>query len=161
EPRDAALEDAAAAYTDAVSKLEPLLKEADDYYRQEDYKDDKMAKGRALHPRLIAAWDAFASADQGLRANVETIDDKRSLERLAAIEKQEGRKARFHVEALMIQAKRLARTLDAEKPDLAAITPALNEYEATAKALEALPAEEAKLGSFFVGSAKSFLTSAK
>ena len=64
EPRDAALEAAASAYAEAVSKLEPLLKEADDYYQQENYKDDKMAKGKALHPRLVAAWDAFASADK-------------------------------------------------------------------------------------------------
>jgi hypothetical protein len=161
EPRDTALEAAASTYADAASKLEPLLQEADDYYRQENYKDDKMAKGRALHPRLIAAWDAFASADRALRGNVETINDKRSLERLTAIEQKEGRKARYHVEALMIQAKRLARALDAEKPDLAAITPALNEYEATVKALEGLPADEVKLGSFFMGNAKTFLTSAK
>jgi hypothetical protein len=161
EPRDAALEAAASAYADAVSKLEPLLNEADDYYKQENYKDDKMAKGRALHPRLIAAWDAFASADKALRSNVETINDRRSAERLAAIEAKEGRKARYHVEALMIQAKRLARALDAEKPDLAAITPALNEYEASVKALEGLPADDAKLGSSFVGNAKTFLTSAK
>ena len=64
EPRDAELEAAASAYAEAVTKLEPLLKEADDYYAQENYKDDKMAKGKALHPRLVAAWDAFASADQ-------------------------------------------------------------------------------------------------
>ena len=32
EPRDAALEAAASAYVEAVSKLEPLLKETDDYY---------------------------------------------------------------------------------------------------------------------------------
>ncbi len=65
EPRDAELEAAASAYADAVSKLEPLLKEADDYYKQEDYKDDRMAKGRAMHPRLVAAWDAFAERRQG------------------------------------------------------------------------------------------------
>jgi hypothetical protein len=45
EPHDAALEAAATAYVDAVSKLEPLLKEADDYYSAENYKDDKMATG--------------------------------------------------------------------------------------------------------------------
>ena len=50
EPHDAALEAAASAYAKAVAKLEPLLKEADDYYTQENYKDDKMAKGRALRP---------------------------------------------------------------------------------------------------------------
>src|SRR5918999_5138468 len=68
EPRDADLEAAASSYAEAVTKLEPLLKEADDYYSQENYKDDKMAKGRALHPRLVAAWDAFAAADRKLRS---------------------------------------------------------------------------------------------
>jgi len=98
EPHDTALETAATAYADAVSKLEPLLKETDDYYSQENYKDDKMAKGKALHPRLVAAWDAFASADQKLRGEVEAINDRRALEKLAEIEKSEGRKTRYYVE---------------------------------------------------------------
>jgi hypothetical protein len=161
EPRDGELEAAASAYAAAVSALEPLLKEADDYYRQEDYKDDRMAKGRALHPRLVAAWDAFARADKSLRANVEAINDRRAAERLAAIEQKEGRKARYHVEALMIQAKRVLRSQDADRPDMAAIGAALNDYESAVKALEGLPADDVKIGSFFVGSAKSFLTSAK
>jgi hypothetical protein len=160
EPRDAELEVAASAYADAVGKLEPLLQEADDYYKQEDYKDDKMAKGRALHPRLIAAWDAFAGADQALRTGVDTINDRRALERVAAIEKSEGRTARYHVEVLMIQAKRIARASDQAKPDAAAITAALAEYEATVKALDGLAAE-AKLDSFFISGAKSYLSSAK
>src|ERR1700749_1267504 len=45
EPHEAALKAAATAYAEAVGKLEPLLKEADDYYSQQDYKDDQMAKG--------------------------------------------------------------------------------------------------------------------
>jgi hypothetical protein len=165
EPRDAALEAAASAYVEAVSRLEPLLKETDDYYKQEDYKDDRMARGRALHPRLVAAWDAFASADKALRGGVEAINDRRAVERLAAIEASEGRKARYHVEALMIHAKRVVRAQDTAKPDVAAITQTLNDYESSVKALEALPADEArngeKIGSFFIGNARSFLTTAK
>jgi len=161
EPRDAALEAAASAYVEAVSKLEPMLKDADDYYTQENYKDDKMARGRALHPVLVAAWDAFASADKALRGGVEAINDKRAAEKLAEIERSEGRKARYHVEALMIQAKRVLRAQDAAAPDVAKVTEALNEYESTVKALEQLPADDAKIGSFFTGNAKSFLTTAK
>jgi hypothetical protein len=163
EPRDAELEAAAAAYADAVSKLEPLLKEADDYYDQENYKDDKMAKGKALHPRLVAAWDAFANADKALRSGVETINDRRALERLAEIEKSEGRKARYQVEALMIQAKRVMRAEDTEKPDIAAITQALNEYEEAVKAAEQFSGggSDGKIGSIFISNAKSFLTTAK
>jgi hypothetical protein len=163
EPRDAELEAAASAYAEAVATLEPLLQEADDYYSQQNYKDDRMARGRALHPRLVAAWDAFASADQKLRSGVETINDKRAAERLAEIERSEGRKARYHVEALMIHAKRVLRTQDTAKPDLAAITQALNEYESIVKATEQLSGADgdAKIGSMFIGSAKSFLTTAK
>ena len=150
-------------YDTSDSKLEPLLKEADDYYTQENYKDDKMAKGKAMHPRLVAAWDAFAKADKDLRKNVEAINDKRALQRLAAIEQSEGRKARYHVEALMIQAKRVLRAQTADKPDLAALTQALNDYETATKDLEnAANADDGKkIGSMFTSSAKSYLTSAK
>jgi hypothetical protein len=163
EPRDAALEAAGSAYVTAVTTLGPLLKEADDYYTQENYKDDKMAKGRALHPRLVAAWDAFASADKNLRAGVEAINDKRKAEELAAIEAKEGRKARYYVEALMIQAKRVLRTQDTDKPDIATITQALNEYEGTVKATEEASGANgnAKIGSMFMSNAKSFLVTAK
>ena len=150
EPHDADLETAASAYAEAVGKLEPLLKEADDYYSQENCKDDRMAKGKALHPRLIAAWDAFASADQKLRSGVEAINDKRSLEKLAAIEKDEGRKARYHVEALMIQAKRVVRAVDTDKPDLTAITQALNDYESLAEGSEQFSGSgDGKIGSAY------------
>jgi len=162
EPRDEGLEAAASAYAEAVGKLEPLLKEADDYYTQEDYKDDKMAKGKALHPRLVAAWDAFAAADQKLRAGVDAINDKRALERLAEIEAKDGRKTRYHVEAMMIHAKRVLRAENADKPDLAAITQAIGEYEGLVKAAEQLPADSGpKIGSMFISNAKSFLATAK
>ena len=162
-PHDADLEAAASAYVEAVSGLEPLLKEADDYYSAENYKDDRMAKGKALHPRLVAAWDAFASADRKLRAEVEAINDKRALEKLAAIEQSEGRKARYYVQALMIDAKRVLRANDTAKPDLAAITQALNAYEDTVKAAEQASGAGGgpKIGSIFMSSAKSFLVSAK
>ncbi len=161
EPRDAALEAAASAYAEAVSALAPLLKEADDYYTQENYKDDKMAKGKALHPRLVAAWDAFANADAKLRDNVEAINDRRAAERLAEIERSEGRQARYHVEAMMIQAKRLMRAEGKEQPDLATITQALNDYEAVVKAAEPFAGGDGKIGSMFMSNAKSFLTTAK
>ena len=165
EPHDAALEAAGTAYADAVGKLEPLLKEADDYYTAENYKDDKMAKGKALHPRLVAAWDAFAGADKALRTEVEAINDRRALEKLAAIEQSEGKQARYYVEALMIQAKRVLRAQDSAKPDLPALTQAIAEYEATVGGAEQFAgsggAGGAKIGSFFISNAKSYLVTAK
>jgi len=162
EPRDAALEAAASAYADAVSKLEPLLKEADDYYKQENYKDDKMAKGRALHPRLVAAWNAFADADKGLRNGVEAINDRRAAERLAEVEQKEGRQARYHVQALMIHAKRVMRAETADKPDAAEIAKAIGELEELVKGAEQFSGNsDGKIGSMFMSSTKSFLVTAK
>lgn len=163
EPHDAELESAASAYVAAVGALEPLLKEADDYYTQEDYKDDKMAKGKALHPRLVAAWTAFASADTKLRDGIDVIQDKMAADRLAEIESAEGRKDRYHIQALMIRAKHLMRVQSADKPDLPKIKDALADYEAIAKASEdyASANTDSKIGSSFIDSAKSFLTTAK
>jgi hypothetical protein len=163
EPHDAALEAAATAFAEAAGKLEPLLKEADDYYTQENYKDDKMAKGRVLHPRLVAAWDAFARADRALRGEVEAINDKRALEKLAEIEKSEGRKARYYVEALMIHAKRVLRAQNTAKPDLAAIRQALDAYEEAIKGAEQASGAGGgpKIGSLFLSNAKSYLVTAK
>ncbi len=154
---------AATGYADAVGALAPLLKEADDYYSQQDYKDDRMAKGKALHPRLIAAWEAFASADRKLRDEVKAINDKRALEKLAAIEQSEGKKTRYYVEALMIDAKRVLRVQDTAKPDLAALTQALNKYEETVKAAEQASnaGGSPKIGSIFMSNAKAYLVTAK
>jgi hypothetical protein len=160
EPRDAGLEAAASAYADAVSKLEPLLKEADDYYERQDYKDDGMAKGKAMHPRLIAAWDAFAAADTALRNGVEVINDRRAAERLAEIEQKEGRKAGYHVHALMIHAKRVLRAETSEKPDVAAIAKAVTEFEDLVKGAEEFSGN-GMIGSSLISNAKSFLVTSK
>jgi hypothetical protein len=163
EPHDTALEAAGTAFAETVSALEPLLKEADDYYEQQNYKDDRMAKGKALHPRLVAAWNAFAAADRRLRAEVEAINDRQALAKLAEIEQKEGRSSRYYVEALMIDAKRVLRMETADKPDMAAVDKALGDYEATVKAAEqATPAGNGpKIGSMFMSNAKSYLVTAK
>ncbi|HSI39776.1 MAG TPA: YiiG family protein [Xanthobacteraceae bacterium] len=163
EPHDAELEDAASAFVAAVVALEPLLKEADDYYEQENYKDDKMAKGKALHPRLVAAWEAFAAADVRLRRGIDVIQERRAAENLAEIERTEGRKERYYIEALMMRAKRVLRTQNATPPDLASITEALAEYEAITKATDDYAAANAdsKIGSSFISDAKAFLVTSK
>ncbi len=162
EPHDAALEADAFAYAEAVGKLEPLLKEADDYYSQQDYEDDRMRKGKALHPRLIAAWNAFATADRALSGAVEVIQDKRAAAKLAEIEKTEGRKAHYYAQATMIQAKRLLRTENTARSDLAAIRQVLNDYEAAVKGAEQYSGSgRDKIGSIFISNAKSYLITAK
>ena len=164
EPHDAALEGAGSDYLKSVQALYPLLKEADDYYEQENYKDDKMAKGKALHPRLVAAWSDFEKADSKLRGSIDTLSDKIAVEELAEIEKSEGRKGRYHIQALMIKAKQVLRDENAEgAPDVAKITASLAVYEDAVKAAEQYAGanKDSGIGSSFIGSAKSFLVTSK
>lgn len=162
EPRDATLEAAATAYVNAVTTLGPLLKEADDYYTQENYKDDKMAKGKAMHPKLVAAWGAFSVADKMLRANVDVINDRRKLEQLKEIEAKEGKKTRYYVEMIMIDAKRVLRAQDTEKPDIDDVTKAVNDLEASVKGFEeANAADGGKVNSMFTSNVKSVLVTSK
>ena len=164
-PPNPDLEKAGADYASSVGALETLLKEADDYYQQGNYKDDKMAKGKAMHPKLVAAWSAFNAADLRLNDIVDRLNDQVQLERLAAIEKQEGRKARYFTMDLMLKAKTLTRVegQDQKAIDVAKTADAIAAYEATVKALEqyseANPTDKA--GSTFIGAAKSFLTTSK
>jgi len=163
EPHEPELEALAAAYVETIVKLEPLLKEADDYYEQQDYKDDHMAKGKALHPRLIAAWDAFAAADAKLRAEVDAIQDKSAQAKLAEIEQTEGRKAHFYREAVMQRAKALLRAEKVATPDMEKVNAALAGYDAIVTETDRLAADdkEGGLGSMFVNAAKEYLKSAK
>jgi hypothetical protein len=48
---DAAMRD----YIAANAALGPILNEASAYYERKDYKDDKMAGGKALHAKIVAA----------------------------------------------------------------------------------------------------------
>ena len=163
EPRDAELEAAASAYVEAVAKLEPLLKEADDYYTQENYKDDRMAKGKALHPRLVAAWDAFASADKALRGGVEAINDKRAAERLAEIEQQRRPQGALPCRGAddpgQARAARGGRRQARHRRDHAGAERVRERASRRSKSFRRR--RRRKIGSFFIGNAKSFLTTAK
>lgn len=166
EPHDSALEEAGAGYVAAVTALEPLLKTADDYYSQGDYKDDKLAKGKQMHPALVAAFATFVKADKALRTKVEELNDFLQADQLAAIEKSEGRSAKFLIFNLMQTAKALMNAesdADVRKLDAANIIAKLGPYEAAVKELEDYAAahKEARIDSFLMSNAKTFLTSAK
>ena len=162
-PAYPALDETVKRYIAAYEVLAPLVTEADGYYERKDYMSDKMAGGKALHAKLAPAAQAFLTERKALERDMEAVKSDLDRRQLAAIEQSEGRKARYHVQALMIHAKRVLRAQDAEKPDLAALTQALNEYEAVVKAAEQASGADggAKIGSMFISNAKSFLTTGK
>ena len=133
-PHLADLEQAGAAYVTALTQLAPLLEEAAQYYEQKDYKDDGMAKGKELHPKLVAAFAAFRKADKQLNVVVDRYQRKLDETALAEIERREGRKLAWHVRRVILRAKALVElTAWPDKLDQDAFGAALDKYdEATA-----------------------------
>jgi hypothetical protein len=165
-PAHAELERLSAAYVTAVQILEPLLKEADDYYEQENYRDDKFVKGKQMHGQLLAAWDIFAKADTALRDAVARIGDERQTAELARIEKAEGRTARFHVMNTFLKAKALVAAetnVDMREMDLAKVQELLAAYQTAVKDLEqfAEGQQAGQIDSFFISGAKEVLVTGK
>ena len=100
---DAAMRD----YIAANAALGPILTEANGYYERADYKVDRMAEGKALHAKIVAAAGPFLAARAKVDALIRDAKDKVDLERLASIEKEEGRSPRWHVANVMLRAQRV------------------------------------------------------
>jgi serine/threonine protein kinase len=138
-PEDAELETMAAEYAAALTALAPLISEAERYYEQADYRDDGMARGRALHPQLLAAFDRFAAAHTPFFQRVRQLENQRDDEMLAALEAQPANQRRYLVELVRVRGARIVDMtyrigLDSSRRytgvEAAEITAAVNELEA-------------------------------
>ncbi len=70
-PPDAALAEAGRGYVLALRSMTSALHDAYPYYRDHDWRDDGMARGRAMHPLLLQRYDTFARAHDALADYVE------------------------------------------------------------------------------------------
>jgi len=100
-PQVADVEAAAAAYETSLKKLEPILVEAERYYRQNDYKDDAFAKGLALHPQILAGYEAFFAARGSLHDAIDKYNKEILVRSVARIEKEEGKSLHYYSRKVM------------------------------------------------------------
>ncbi|HEX4336174.1 MAG TPA: DUF3829 domain-containing protein [Polyangiaceae bacterium] len=108
---------AAEAYRAAANKLNPLVEAANKYYQQNDYKDDKFARGKAMHAPLVAAFAEFDAADKALSDKVTVMNDALGQRRLAALAKDPKRKIQYLVEQSLADAKKLLPVAAVKKLD--------------------------------------------
>src|SRR4029079_9227481 len=106
-PKDAKLEAAGDEFAKTVMELDGLIDEVFVYYDQKNFKDDKFAKGKAMHPRLMAAFSAFSKADTGLHQTLVGITKPLAQRALARIEREEGKKFRYHRKHVLLTAREL------------------------------------------------------
>ena len=111
-PRDAKLEAAGDEFAKSVTELDALIDEVFTYYENKNFKDDKFAKGKAIHPKLMTAFTNFSKADNGLHATLDGITKPLAQRALARIERDEGRKFRYHRKHVLLTARELVEAGD-------------------------------------------------
>jgi hypothetical protein len=140
-PRDGKLEAAGDEFAKTVMDLDLLIDEVFTYYENKNYKDDKFAKGKAMHPRLMAAFSAFSKADTGLHSTLDAITKPLAQRGLARIEREEGKKHRFHRKNVLLTARELVEAGDPvgedDDIDFALYTASFNAFDAALTELEA------------------------
>lgn len=144
---DAAMKDYIAAY----SALAPVINEANGYYERQDYKVDKMAEGKALHQRIVAAAGPYLRERDRVDELFAREKKQADLLQLNAIEQAEGRKARWHVRNVMNHARDIINLIpDNKKPvaDMKAFDASLAAFGAAVKEMDTYGA--ANPNSFFV-----------
>jgi hypothetical protein len=132
-PKDPKLEAAGDEFAKSVTELDALIGELFPYYETQKYKEDKLAKGKELHPKLVAAFAAFSKADASLHATVAGIGKPLAARTIARIEREDGRKFRFHRKRVLLAGRELvdAGDLSGDEDDIdaAAFKTALAEYD--------------------------------
>lgn len=115
----------------AIENVYAVFTEAQKYYAAEDYKDDKLAKGKALHLRMMAAAKEFDAAIGALEAGLSKAEDVRAAEDLKRFEGEKG--YAYWLRDYPIQAKRFLKA--AEKAES---QESLNQLAEAIKPLEAV-----------------------
>lgn len=134
------LEKAGDDYAAALATVAPLIDEAYEYYDEENYKDDAMAKGKEMHPKLTEAFKAYDAADATLRAELDVIQSQLDEKRLESIEKTEGKGYGYFATSVMLNAGKVAdqgNVIDLNEVDVEAFQKGLDALETSIDELDA------------------------
>ncbi|HLJ62657.1 MAG TPA: DUF3829 domain-containing protein [Stellaceae bacterium] len=136
-PRIGDLDQAVKHYATAIRAFIPLAPEVDNYYKQEDYKDDKWAKGKALDEKLAPLMAQIEIASGGIRKAVLRETNAIRDRELTQVEAKSGKGFEWHTLHYMIEARKtqeaFAAVMESDKPSAAefgkAIEPLQKAYD--------------------------------
>ena len=127
------LEAGATAWAEALVAARAVVDEAGEYYDGAKYAEDAMAQGKALHPRLVAAYDAFDDANSRLHEQVTAVKTQLAAAELERLRADPGQQERYHLRLMQFRGRELvelAFASDARGYDAAAFAAKLAEFEA-------------------------------
>lgn len=126
-------------YIKAYRELAPLITRAERYYERKDYRDDNAAEGRTLHAAMVPAARAFLAERAALDAQMRVYKKSLDARELAAVERREGRSARWQIRNIMTHARAVMDLMPSnEKPivDLKAFDAAVADYAAAIREMD-------------------------
>ena len=127
-----------ATYIVSIQKLGETMRAAREYYRDGKYKEDRLAKGKELHPQVVKAFEVYFDAEKGL----ETVLDKMEQEELTVLLEKAKGKYPVQYKALSLQktAKEMLNAADFSSGvvDTAALRGAAVLFERDSKQLQEL-----------------------
>ncbi len=132
---DLALHELAAA----AKEVAPVASEANGYYRRKDYLEDGMAKGKELHPKIVAVFTRLFDAADRLSAMLRQVNPKVQKQALAQVERKYGKKYYWQHKNVMIAAGDLVDvtpTSTGAPLDKPAFDTALKQFLAAVKGFE-------------------------
>lgn len=100
------LSEKAVGFKKAVEDLYPLMTEASQYYKRQDYKDDDMKKGRELHVKLMQGFSEYFTKKGELDAALSVIQDEVLITALKKA-KAEGRHIEYEVKTVLMVSDRI------------------------------------------------------
>jgi hypothetical protein len=143
-PRDSKLEAAGDEFAKTVTDLDAIIEEVFTYYENKNFKDDKFAKGKAIHPKLVTAFNAFSKADNNMHATLDGVTKPLSQRTLGRIERDEGKKFRWNRKNVLIEARELVEAGDPvgedDFIDFPLYNAAFGEFDAAVTGLQAFGA---------------------
>ncbi len=130
QPNMGVLDSATVAYAEALKKLDPILNDTVKYYDRKDYSDDKFAKGKELHPKLVEAFEAVVSTRNTFDSELTSVKNQLDQQQLATLEKTEGRKFNWHFKRVFMATRSVidAATAVKSKSDFTAFSEAVKVY---------------------------------
>jgi len=106
-----ALDAAAESAKTALTRLDPLVKSAHEYYDTKAYLTDRMAKGKQMHENLLTTLDAWFAAVLELRAEMDKADATLSERELSAVIEKFGRQHKYLFRTWQYRCRRLAEVV--------------------------------------------------
>jgi hypothetical protein len=116
KPETPALDAAIASYIDSYEVLAPVLNEASAYYEREAYSADGMAKGKALHTRMVPLAEDFLAKREAMLQELRPFVREAQGKEVAAIEASEGRSLRWQAANILHAANRVIDTFPKTRP---------------------------------------------